>query len=161
MKDLRHVRAGWRVLPGRLSRLVGPWVLTCASGGWDFDCVFGHGQVSRLVHVTSALFAEHLRGSCFLTWWYRGLVRPEAPCLGERVYLCSTSNDAGMIQCWAEVSSYLRVITLYTLEHLLGSQFLLVCVRESSWGLAVWCAAQHEDYRDVFGTSNPKPQTLH
>jgi hypothetical protein len=32
-------------------------------------------QVSRLVNVATFLFAEHLRGSPFLTWWYRGMVR--------------------------------------------------------------------------------------
>ncbi|EIE23140.1 hypothetical protein COCSUDRAFT_47508 [Coccomyxa subellipsoidea C-169] len=29
--------------------------------------------VSRLVHVTTIVFAEHLRGTPFLTWWYRAL----------------------------------------------------------------------------------------
>jgi hypothetical protein len=32
-------------------------------------------QVTRLVRVVTVLFAEHLRGSCFLVWWYRALVR--------------------------------------------------------------------------------------
>ena len=36
----------------------------------------GGMQVSRLVNVATFMFAEHLRGSIFLTWWYRAMVRP-------------------------------------------------------------------------------------
>lgn len=54
--------------------------------GWYTDginrwCGLQHGvagmcaQVSRLVNVTTFMFAEHLRGSPFLTWWYRAMVR--------------------------------------------------------------------------------------
>lgn len=31
-------------------------------------------QVSRLVNVTTYVIADHLRGTPFLTWWFRALV---------------------------------------------------------------------------------------
>ena len=44
------------------------WTLTLAN-------LCACAQVSRLVNVATFLFAEHLRGTPFLTWWYRGMVR--------------------------------------------------------------------------------------
>ena len=31
-------------------------------------------QVSRMVNVTAYVFADHLRGTPFLNWWFRAMV---------------------------------------------------------------------------------------
>lgn len=36
-------------------------------------------MVSRLVNVTTYVFADHLRGTLFLTWWYRAMVSTTSP----------------------------------------------------------------------------------
>lgn len=41
-------------------------------------------QVNRMVNMTATIFGDQLRGTTFLIWWFRALVRPALPSYAQQ-----------------------------------------------------------------------------
>lgn len=48
------------------------------SCAWPSLLTRPRAQVNRMVSVTTMMFGDQLRGTMFLVWWYRALVRPRS-----------------------------------------------------------------------------------
>ena len=57
-----------------------------------FSCEFLRWWlVQRLISVTNLMFADQLRGTAYLAWWFRALVRPSIPAVWAKLSVVSVS----------------------------------------------------------------------